>query len=114
MGAVSCMQVVVEYTPQCCAPVGRTVVPQALFGSVGAQQVVEAVSPWRVLSDEMGTGELGQRWTGFSLRQAGQAGRGRDGEVMTGVQAELPEQPCSPFAECVVGSREDRARITGR
>ena len=69
------------------ARVGLAVRRLGLLGGVGAQQVVEGVAAGRGLGEQVAAGEIAQQRPGLRQGHAGQAGRGRGGDVGAGVEA---------------------------
>ena len=87
-------QVVVEHPAPRGVALGLAVGAGRQLGRVGAQQVVAAEPARRVLGQQRGAGQLGQR--GPRLRQRAAPIRlaaAGGGDVRTRVQAEQPEHP---------------------
>src|SRR6266511_2326518 len=108
------VQVVVEHPQHRLPPVGVGVKGVRLLGGVGAQQVVKGEPTGCVLIDEARGGQLGEEPGGVWLRERGEAGGGRAGDVRAGAEAEQPEQPGRVTAQRLVRPGERRAGVAGR
>lgn len=64
---------------------GLAVLGVRQFGGVGAEQVVEGVPAGDMLVDEVHTRELGQQQPRLPYREPGECGRGRCGEIRSGM-----------------------------
>ncbi len=85
-----------------------------LFGGVSAQQIVEGVPAGNVFDDQVCADEFGEQRPRAAYRQGGKAGRGRSGDVRTGVQAEQPKQFRRGRAEGAVGPQEHCPHVGSR
>jgi len=108
------MQIVVEHAVHRRLTLGCGVADAGEFAGVGAEQVVEAEPTGCLLGQQVRPCQFGEPRAGLLLRHAGQAGRGVDADVGTGVQPQQPEQPRGVRAELIVGPREHGARVRAR
>ena len=82
--------------------------PAGLLGGVGTEQVVAAIAAGRVLSEQVGPGELAEGLPGLGGCHPGQAGGGQRADVGPGMQAEQPEHPGGSGARAAGRTRRTR------